>query len=135
MKIYFLINSPYPHYAGGIENWLYNVSERLSEYHEIVVVARFQEGYPIFYSDISERIKIHKFRTLRSYKFLRSILKSYLVLLDLYLGSYLMGKKHASIIKLDEKCCVIALDFMFCIQAALSGSRSNKNAKIISSVR
>lgn len=135
MKIYFLINSPYPRYAGGIENWLYNVSERLSKEHEIAIIAHESKEYPVLYSDISDNIKIFKFKTFRSFKISNYFVRSYFVLFDFFLGSYLMGKTLKKIIPKDEKCYVIALDSMFCVKAGLIAKQENKKIKLISSVR
>lgn len=135
MKIYFLINSPYPRYAGGIENWLYNVSQRLCEEHEIVIISHYQKEYSILYPDISHKIKIFKFVSLRSFKILKPVIRSYVVLLDLFLGSYLMGKKLKKIIPENGECYIVALDSMFCVKAGLIAKKKNMKARVISSVR
>lgn len=135
MMIFFLINSPYPRYAGGIENWLYNVSERLSDKHEITIISQENDELPILYSDISNRIKIVKFKTLRSSKLIRPFIRSYLVLFDIFLGSIMMGLKLKKEIRHDERCYVIALDSMFCVKAGLIAKKNRDNIRLISSVR
>ncbi len=135
MMIFFLINSPYPRYAGGIENWLYNVSERLSDKHEITIISQENDELPLLYSDISNRIKTVKFKTLRSSKLIRPFIRSYLVLFDIFLGSIMMGLKLKKEIRHDARCYVIALDSMFCVKAGLIAKKNRDNIRLISSVR
>ena len=113
MKIFFLINSAYPRYAGGIETWLHNVSNRLCKEHDITIVSHDINNYPLMFSNISKEIKIHKFKTLRSYSLLRPFIRSYIVLLDLFIGSYAMGHVLKKILPKNEKCFIIHLS---CLQ-------------------
>lgn len=134
MKIIFLINSPFPRYAGGIENWLYNVSNNLSDNHDITVISHEMNVYPLMFSKVSKNIKIQKFKTLRSYSILQPFIRSYLVLLDLFIGSYTMGRKLKNLIPDNQLCYVIALDSMFCVKGGLV-VKNNNNVILISSVR
>lgn len=135
MKIYFLIYSPYPYYSGGIENWLFNVSQRLSEEYDVYIVAHERKEYPVLYPDISDSIKMVKFRTLRSFKVSNRFIRSYLVLFDLFLGSFLMGKALKRVLPKDETCFIVALDSIFCLNAGLFAKSKNTKIKVISSVR
>ncbi len=135
MNIYFLINSPYPNYAGGIETWLYNVTQRLSANNNITIISINRKDYQDLFPNKSKRIKIHRFNTLKSFKLIKPFIKSYFVLFDFFLGSYMMGIKLNKIINNNEKSFVIALDSMFCVRAGLNVKKKNSNVKLISSVR
>lgn len=133
MKVFFLINSSYPRYAGGIENWLFNVTQRLCDKHEVVIVSHERSYYPMYYININASIKIVKFRTLRSWKFLNRFIKSYVVLFDIYLGSLIMGRVLKRLLSKEEPSIVIALDSLFCLNAGLIAK--SEGTKVVSSVR
>lgn len=133
MKVFFLINSSYPRYAGGIENWLFNVSQRLCDKHEVVIVSHERSYYPMYYSNINASIKIVNFRTLRSWKFLNRFIKSYVVLFDIYLGSLIMGRVLKRLLSKEEPSIVIALDSLFCLNAGFIAK--SEGTKVVSSVR
>lgn len=135
MKIYFLINSSYPRYAGGIETWLYNVSQKLCNKCDITIISHDNKDYPILFTNISTKIKFKQYKTFRSYKLLNSFIRGYLMLLDFFIGSYSMGAVLKKIIPRDEECFIIALDSMFCVKAGLIGKSKNSKVKLVSSVR
>jgi glycosyltransferase involved in cell wall biosynthesis len=135
MRIFFLINSPFPRYAGGIETWLYNISIRLCYDHKITIVSHDLKYLPILFSNIPDRIKFYKFKTLLSYKLFRPFIRSYLGLIDLIIGSYSMGYLLKKRIVKNEQCYIVALDSLFCVKAGVIAKNERPNAKLIASVR
>lgn len=135
MKIFFLINSPFPNYVGGIETWLYNVTERLCKEHEIIIIAKDDDDLPNYFPNIDNRIKIVKYSSLVSYRQARPFVKSYLRLLDYCITARNMGEKLEKVIKNGENCYVIALDSLFCIKAGLKANNKTSDFKLISSIR
>ena len=61
MNIVFLLNSPYPYYTGGRETWLYNITQRLCERHNIYIIREKPGKNPQqngSFSDIDSRIQL-----------------------------------------------------------------------------
>lgn len=135
MKIIFLINSPFPYYAGGIETWLYNVSKRLCTEHDITIVSRNYRPYPLLFNDIPDRIRIMNFKTMEDYRLLRPFLRSYMNVVNLFVGSLSMAHTLRKILKGGEKYYVIALDTMFNVSAANRARKNNNNVVLIASSR
>ena len=135
MKIIFLINSSFPYYAGGIETWLYNVSKRLCNEHEIAIIARSFRPYPLLFNDIPDRIRIMNFKTMEDYRLLRPFLRSYMNVVNLFVGSLSMAHTLRKILKGGEKYYVIALDTMFNVSAANRARKNNNNVVLIASSR
>jgi len=135
MKIIFLINSPFPYYAGGIETWLYNVSKRLCTEHDITIVSRNYRPYPLLFNDIPDRIRIVNFKTMSDYGLLRPFLRSYMNVVNLFVGSLSMAHTLRKILKGGEKYYVIALDTMFNVSAANRARKNNNNVVLIASSR
>jgi len=135
MKIIFLINSPFPYYAGGIETWLYNVSKRLCAEHDITIVSRNYRPYPILFNDIPDRIRIMNFKTMADFGLLRPFLRSYMNVVNLFVGSLSMSHALQRILKHGEKYYVIALDTMFNVSAGHRARKNNNNVVLIASSR
>lgn len=135
MKIIFLINSPFPYYAGGIETWLYNVSKRLCAEHDITIVSRNYRPYPILFNDIPDRIRIVNFKTMADYGLLRPFLRSYMNVVNLFVGSLSMAHTLREILKDGAKYYVVALDTMFNVSAANRARKNNNNVVLIASSR
>jgi glycosyltransferase involved in cell wall biosynthesis len=135
MNIIFLINSPFPYYAGGIETWLYNVSKRLCNEHDITIVSQNYRQYPMLFNDIPDKIKFIKFKIMNDYKFLRVFVRSYVNVISLFVGSWSMARGLQNIIKDNTRYYVIALDTMFNVKAGYSVRKNNSNVVLIASSR
>ncbi len=135
MKIVFLINSSFPYYAGGIETWLYNVSKRLCNEHDITIVSHNYQQYPLLFNDIPDKIRFIKFKTMYDYKYLRILVRSYINVVNLFIGAYSMTQALKSIIKKRGKYYIIALDTMFNVKAGYSVRKNNSNVVLIASAR
>lgn len=137
MKIIFVINSSYPNYSGGIENWLYNASKVLVKNNVYVdIISKDDCCFPNYYTNIDSRISIFKVKSLISFKIFRRFIRSYLYFFDMILSSFFIGKKINKLTKNDNSnFYVVALDSLFCVFASKIAKSSNKNLKIISSVR
>jgi glycosyltransferase involved in cell wall biosynthesis len=135
MNIIFLINSPFPYYAGGIETWLYNVSKRLCSEHDITIISHAYQPYPLMFDDIPKQFKFIKFKTMNDYKYLRVFVHSYINVLNLFIGSWSMARSLREAIKGNTKYYIIALDTMFNVGASYRIRKSNKNVVLIASSR
>lgn len=135
MKIIFLINSSFPYYAGGIETWLYNVSKRLCNEHDITIVSQNYRQYPLLFNDMPDKIKFIKFKTMNDYKFLRILVRSYINVVNFFIGTYSMAHALRSIINKRDKYFIIALDTMFNVDAGYHIRKGNTNVVLIASAR
>ena len=134
-KIVFIINSPFPNYAGGIETWLFNVTERLCKEYDITIISTKRKDLPILFKNINKKIRIEQVETLKSFKLLNPFIRSYFALLDFYFTSKQMSSKLNEITSNDEETFVIALDSVFCLKAGLIARSINPKIKVISSIR
>jgi len=136
VRIFFIINSSFPNYGGGIENWLYNVSNRLSGF-DVTIISLERDDLPTTYGRFQSNVTIHSVKTFRSFKLLRPFIRSSLVLLDLFLGSYFMGNKLAKLISNKETYCIVALDSIFTVYSAVRAISKvrTRPVKFVSSVR
>ena len=135
MNIIFLINSPFPYYAGGIETWLYNVSKRLCDEHDITIISKSYQPYPLMFTDIPAQIKFIKFKTMHDYKYLQLFVRSYMNVLYLCLGSWSMARALRKAITVNTKYYVIALDTMFNVYAGYLVKKSHPDITLIASSR
>lgn len=90
--IVFLINSKYPYYSGGRENWLYNVSETLCSYFDIIVVSHKQEKEMSHFENINSSVKFVKVATLKNIPILGKLMRHYLSVIDNLYGAWEMYK-------------------------------------------
>jgi len=134
LNLVFIINSPYPNYSGGIENWLFNLTSLLARDHNIVIISIDSDEYRALY-EIKDGIRNIRIKTLSSFKFLRPFLRSYLSLLDMILASRMM---YSAVIRNFSKgkiYHVICLDTIFCVKAGRAFKKLNPNNILISSSR
>ncbi len=135
-ELVFIINSAYPNYAGGIENWLYNLSHRVCNNLKVTIVSIENREYPLLYNIENKKISYIKVKTLSSFKILKKIIRSYLIILDIEIASCLMGRKlrkHFS--DPNVSYVIIALDTMYCVNAGLALKKQFLNCKLIASSR
>jgi glycosyltransferase involved in cell wall biosynthesis len=136
IELIFIINSPYPNYAGGIENWLYNISHRVKDKFKVTIVSIHNDEYPNLYNVENGKISYLRVKTFSSYKIIQKLIRSYLVLLDIKMASWMMSRRltrHFS--NPTNFYYIIALDTMYCISAGLSLKQRFPNSKLIASSR
>lgn len=136
MKIIFIINSAFPNYSGGIENWLYNISNILADRDlDVTIISRKSNYLPDYYPQINSKIKIVRVISISSFKLFKPFVRGYISLLDMIISSYIMGNKVKSLAFDASNTSVIALDSLFCVKSAFHAKKVNPNINLISSVR
>lgn len=133
-EIIFIINSPYPNYAGGIENWLFNLSRLLSNEYTITIISIDNDEYPLLY-ERNKKIRYIRVKTISSFRLLRPLVRSYIGLLDIMLASAMMGYVIRRQFKAENSYYVVCLDTMYCVKAGINFKKKNKLVKLISSAR
>lgn len=66
-NIIFVIDSPFPYYAGGIETWLFNVSSRLCENHNVTIISQDKTFYREPFFQLNDKINVKTYKTLHSF--------------------------------------------------------------------
>ena len=135
-KIIFLINSPYPHYTGGRETWIYEATNKLLEKYDIDIISKHQYQYDVKdgeFVNIDERIKIFPAKNLKSYKWSAKLLRSVTV----YFNEIILAKNMYRIAKQrindEQKTYIVAMDSVFTPLVWIYGKKVFKHAyKIIS---
>jgi len=135
MKIIFLINSSFPYYAGGIETWLYNVSKRICNEHDIIILSQNYRQYPLLFNDMPDKIKFIKFKIMNDFKYIRIFVRSYVNVVNFFIGTYSMAHALRSIINKRDKYFIITLDTMFNVDAGYHIRKGNTNVILIASAR
>lgn len=76
-NIVFVTENSFPFYAGGIENWLYNMSIRLCQYYNIYIISENPTFYKKAFYTLPSSIKVVNYFTFRKYRFFRAVQKRY----------------------------------------------------------
>lgn len=76
-NIFFIIESAFPYYTGGIENWLYNILIRLPKDYNTTVISDQCRCYNSPFYEIPNHIKIIKYRTPRWLHYLHYLVGDY----------------------------------------------------------
>lgn len=134
-NIIFVIDSPFPFYAGGRETWLYNVSSRLCVNNNVIIISENKTFYKESFFYLDERIRVINYDTIHSNAFLRIILRGKLRILKNYRTIEKIKKKLYEITHDNEMYYVVSLTTLFAA-TAVNRVRSNKdNVRFICSAR
>lgn len=120
MNIVFLFDSTYPHYTGGIETWVYNVSERMADDNEITIfnVENFRKDDKNgVYKEINKRVNFISVKNMNHIKPLSYLCKAHITLLNSNITANQMVKAFGRFRKDGEKYYVIALGTIFAAKA------------------
>lgn len=138
MHIIFLINSCYPNYTGGIENWLNNVSNRLASDTEVTIISHKQYDTKNkfgSYNNINSNIQLIRINTLKNIPVIKIFVRWYLGFLNLYFASFMTKRKLKHLLNNEKKYVLIALDSTFMAKVGMWFKTKYNNVKYISSVR
>jgi len=137
----FIIYSPFPHYTGGIETWLFNVSNSLANKNYKVNIFSYKDNtLEKSFVIKNDNITIYRIGILRSNNFLRKFIRSYLIIVDDIIFSLRMSiainkkiKKNSTIISLGPivSCLPVILNNIFYKRYKLICSVRGFHAKII----
>jgi glycosyltransferase involved in cell wall biosynthesis len=138
-QLVFIINSPYPNYSGGIENWLNNVSKRLSNEYSILIISNDNNSLPKYYKIEEDGVVIKKVKSLSSFSLIRPYVRSYINILDFFIFSITariyLNKFLENVFSSRKSTTIICLDTMFCVFASLGAKKKYSEINLISSSR
>jgi len=137
----FIIYSPFPHYTGGIETWLFNVSNSLANKNYKVNIFSYKDNtLEKSFVIKNDNITIYRIGILRSNNFLRKFIRSYLIIVDDIIFSLRMSiviskkiKKNSTIISLGPivSCLPIIINNIFYKRYKLICSVRGFHAKVM----
>ena len=134
-NIIFIIESGFPCYTGGIENWLYNVIVRLPKEYKVTVISGTPSTYKTPFYEIPDNIRLLHFQSLDSFRVLRVLnSKTRLSKISILL--------HAQAIKrilerevVPEETTIVALGTITVSMAALAYKKRHRAVRYICSSR
>ena len=135
-SVCFLIESPFPYYAGGIENWLYNVSLRLSPDTQVIVLSEKPYFFKESLYQLPESIIVRNYITIRRYKAIRMLMR--LSLFYLLFSKWQvrnMRKCLTEAVEIYRVSTVIALNTMNAAAAVADVKKSNNSIFYVCSSR
>ena len=141
MNVIFLLNSTYPYYTGGRENWLYHVCEALCQKHRIVVISEQptpdSERIKGRVGEISPNVTIVHAPNFRNWPATSWLMHSYGNILNQEVGLRSMWYHLRRILQElhGEPAFVISMDTVFTGQLGLWAKKAFPNVIYINSVR
>ena len=135
MKIIFATPSPFPYYSGGVETWMSNVIKRLSQEHEITVLAPSYHRMGLVFKDVPKNVKIVNYGCLMDIPFIRLFMRGPIRVFDLFYRQLTLQKKLNSMICDGEKVYVFSVDPIFVGPAVFKIRKKHSNLRFITSIR
>lgn len=121
-KLIFILENSFPYYAGGIENWTYNMIMRLCDKYEITIISeQADEQRARLYYNITDKIKLFPYFSFRQFAWYNRFFNhSYFSLIDYKFRKHSMTKKLKQVVRNEnkEEIAVIALSTMAASYAA-----------------
>jgi len=136
--IVFVLNSSFPHYSGGRETWLYNVSKLLDEqgYHVYIIALTNTAGRPLHFPDLPDSIELISCPTLRDVPVLRHALHGYMNIINTAYYSWRMTqalrRRFAGIYR---NCVFISLDTLHAAKAVWRLKKRYPDLRFVCSCR
>lgn len=134
-NIVFVIHSPFPYYAGGIETWLYNLSSRLCESNNVIIVSEEKTFYSKPFFQLDSRIRVVHYKSLRKYSFFRKILRGPLQIIDNYSIIGNIKRTLSRLVDDNQTYYVIVLNTLFAATAVNRVRKRKDNVRFICSAR
>ncbi|MBD5550876.1 MAG: glycosyltransferase [Lachnospiraceae bacterium] len=138
MKIFFIFDSTYPFYTGGIETWIYNVCERLIEKHEITIftVKNFRNNNSMGqFENINPKIQIIPVKNLNHVPGIRHLVHKHIALFNSNITAYSMYREIKKHIDSEETYFLIGLGTVFAAKTVRMIKKEYTNVKAIASSR
>ena len=141
MNVIFLLNSTYPCYTGGRENWLYHVCEALCHRHRVAVISeqptQDSERLKGRVGEISSNITMVHAPNLRNFPATAWLMHSYGNILNQEVVVRSMWRRLKRILREfhGEPVFVISMDTVFTGQLGLRAKKAFPNVIFINSVR
>lgn len=138
MKVFFVFDSTYPFYTGGIETWIYHVCERLIKKYEITIftVKNFRNDNMMGrFENINPEIKIIPVKNLNHIPGVRHLVHKHIALYNSNVTSYMMRREIRKHLNAEETCYLIGLGTVFAAKTVRLIKRKYKNVIAIASCR
>lgn len=137
-ELVFVLENSFPYYAGGIENWTYNMVKRLRDNYHITIVSENRNfGSERLYYNIPDGIKLIPYFSFRKYKWYSLINHSYFSLLDYKLRKHSIARAINKVLNSlnDKDTVIIALSTMAASYAAGKIKHNHKEIEFVCSSR
>ena len=138
MKIFFVFDSTYPFYTGGIETWVYNVCERLIDRHEITIftVKNFRNDNTMGkFENINPKIRIVPVKNLNHISILKHIVHKHVALYNSNITVHSMYKEIKKHLNHEETYFLIGLGTVFAAKTVRLIKKEYENVRAIASCR
>lgn len=134
-NIIFVIHSPFPYYAGGIETWLYNLSSRLCENHNVTILSETKTFYREPFFQLDRRIKVVHYDSLRKYYIFRKVLRGPLSIIDNLNISHSITQTLFRLVDDNQTHYVVVLNTLFAATAVNKVRQKRDNIRFVCSAR
>lgn len=134
-NVLFVIESSFPFFAGGIENWLYNVIGILHNKINITIVSEAPVEYDKAMYKLPTNVKLVNYHSLRSFWRMRFLLRGPLGAIDYLTQKIFMQKAIKKVLNEDSINTIIALNTLNATSATLSFKKKYSQLKYISCAR
>ncbi len=138
MKIFFVFDSTYPFYTGGIETWVYNVCERLADKHEITIftVKNYRKDNAMGkFENINSKIQIIPVKNLNHVPLLKYMVHKHIALYNSNITAQRMYKEIKKHLNYEQTYFLIGLGTVFAAKTVRMIKKEYKNVKAIASCR
>jgi len=133
-KIIFVINSTFPSYSGGIENWLFNILKEIPKQYNMRILSIKSNIQPFYEIPTSSKITFKYITSLRSmsyYSFLNRISFHLIMILEQLYWIFIATWKLVR----DDSEIIISLHSIPTLIPCIIATYFKKNKKIVCSVR
>lgn len=138
MNIFFLFDSTYPYYTGGIETWVYNVCERLVDRHNVTVITveNFRsDNYSGKFENINPKVRIIPVRNLNHVPIIRHFIHKHVAIFSSLVTIKCMVKRLINLLDCSKKNYLIALGTVFMPRVAIRVKKKCPNVVTVASCR
>lgn len=138
MKIFFIFDSTYPFYTGGIETWIYNVCERLIKQYEITIftVKNYRNDNAMGrFSNINPKIQIVPIKNMNHIPVMKHLVHKHIALYNCNITVHAMYKEIKKYLNLEETYYLIGLGTVFAAKTVRMIKEEYKNVVAIASCR
>lgn len=134
-EVLFVIESAFPFFAGGIENWLYNVVRILNDKMKIIVLSESPVEFKTAMYKLPDNVEFVNYHSIRSWGKMRFLLRGILGIIDYRTQKYFMRRQIGKILKRNNLDAIIALNTLNASSAVLSFKTKYPHIKYISCAR
>lgn len=135
-NIVFIIESPFPYYSGGIENWLYNVLERFPDSYSVWVISEANDGIIDPFYEVPKTIQVVHYATLRFNRLLRYLFQNTILRgIEIIISSIRVKNRLKHIVVNPEQTTIVALGTIMATSAALQYKKIHPGTNVICSAR